>query len=132
MTRKILLGTFPIDSGLILISDPCYSMTDSEYEEVICSDTFKNSLHENFAVESEHRIITHNPGCGDGVYAVFRELDNEGNQRIVIQTLDPETDFEYFDERDIDNDGNIAAALITHELTNMMRQIKESESAGRE
>lgn len=88
MTTTKQVGSIAVDSGQVLLVDPCYVLTGHAYEEV-CGRTLDlcgfGQVAGGFATATLY---------GDGVYPVYAEVDSRG--RIVSLTIS------FADEDEID------------------------------
>lgn len=74
---KKLIGTIGVDSGQIMIIDPCYidgSWDESSYDECCTASLSKNRFG---AVKSLFAICS-STAYGDGEYPVYAEVDKDG------------------------------------------------------
>ena len=87
-TKTLMIGLTPVDSGQIMLVDPCYALESPEekiksYKEFV-DDNEAKGLYDNnkngFAVDLEkgrpdfdHGVVVTGFG-GDGVYPVFAEI----------------------------------------------------------
>ena len=110
MARK-LLGYAPVDSGQIMLIDPCYVLDTDEderqaYAKVCCSHTVgcdhsrdtegflgDNTFHKGFGGAFDvtgggQRVVT-GTGFGDGSYPVYAEISDEGDfgKRVKSVTI---------------------------------------------
>lgn len=93
-THKELLGRFGVDSGQVLIIDPCYlsSWEDNEFKENkpihdlsyngACHTTMGygtqgGSLHHN---RNPHMAVVSSTGFGDGLYEVWATYQDYGRK----------------------------------------------------
>jgi hypothetical protein len=90
---KKLIGYVGVDSGTIIISDPCYLIGDSwaedDYQkEVIdtCNEKTRQVRHDTGAFKA----VLSEAGLGDGVYPVYAEIVNnkDWGKRVKKITID--------------------------------------------
>jgi hypothetical protein len=81
-------GYCGVDSGQLMIVDPCYVMTDEQYDELLADDA------EYRPIRSVRHHITKNTvgvvvrtGYGDGCYPVNIKLNAEGRVMSVTVTF---------------------------------------------
>ncbi len=67
------IGTVGVDSGQIVIADPCYVLSKDEYKKLITD--YQQQPH-----EFKHGVINSGWG-GDGTFPVFVKKDDDG--RII-------------------------------------------------
>lgn len=85
MARK-LIGTCAVDSGQILLIDPCY--IDSMWSDESYEDVCRVSLGENQAghVQSLLATVT-SSGWGDGEYPVYAEYRDGRVASVTIEFI---------------------------------------------
>lgn len=92
------IGMIGVDSGTIIISDPCYLIgegwTDEDYDKEVCSDWDRGKQIKNDI--GAYKAVLSSTGFGDGVYPVYAEIEDLGEfgkrvSRVII-------DFEVKDE----------------------------------
>ena len=80
------IGTVGVDSGTLMIGDPCYLDDEGDwnpelYKEWICGGLCKN---ETQAVQIQelcmNQAVAFSSGFGDGVYPVFARIKNYGTK----------------------------------------------------
>lgn len=75
MTEWQLIGHSDVDSGQIAIVDPCYVMSEKDYDELLnedMSDGTREIIH-GFA---SGMVVS--SGHGDGTYPVYVKKDKDG------------------------------------------------------
>lgn len=92
-TKTLMIGLTPVDSGQIMLVDPCYALESPEekiksYKEFVDDNKAKGLYHNNengFGVDLEkerpdfeHGVIVTGFG-GDGVYPVTVEIVDDKN-----------------------------------------------------
>lgn len=104
MTEQVLLGYCPVDSGQIILVDPCYVSEGFDYNEVCCSHTVMGEPRETRNDWSGHTYhdgiggpaiagvgvlekagVVTNTGWGDGVYPVYADVENGRVARVTIE-----------------------------------------------
>ena len=95
MSKRVLVGRCGVDSGQIMITDPCYvvddGFTDADYEKA-CEITLSQDGAGPLMYEKGHegKAVVSTTGIGDGyypVYATYDEMEDWG-QRIVKLEID--------------------------------------------
>jgi hypothetical protein len=90
MSEKYI-GSVAVDSGQVMIVDPCYVTTGDNYR-IICDATLspEGGDEVNFACiggSGTACAVAHTTRHGDGVYPVYADVDKEGrilSLRIVL------------------------------------------------
>lgn len=105
---RIKLGDCPVDSGQILLVDPCYADEGFDYAEVCTSHkvaadgsvaTSKQTAHWSQPyyegvggqVKSIHGVVT-GTGWGDGMYPVYAEIKGGRVKSVTIEFMDDDDD----------------------------------------
>jgi hypothetical protein len=105
MTTKTLIGQVAVDSGQIMIIDPCYINADfakefdtstkgkeqSEYEmnyDGCCNATLSDKGYGQL----ENLAIACGTLYGDGVYPVYAEFDDNNRVKSLTIDFDPRSD----------------------------------------
>ena len=65
MIKNITIGTFEVNSGRIVASDPCYSI------DVWCHKNICNRIYDNWNCDMDNSGVWSSSGYGDGGYEVF-------------------------------------------------------------
>ena len=95
MSKKVLVGRCGVDSGQIMITDPCYvigeEFNDEHYEKV-CDITLSEGRAGALPYEKGHegKAVVASSGIGDGyypVYATYDEMEDWG-ERITKLEID--------------------------------------------
>jgi hypothetical protein len=86
--KKITIGHIAVDSGQVLIVDPCYlsEWKDGEYKEgnldnhysQACNISYKDGYGEIVVSGTGGVGIVSKTYCGDGVYPVIAHVDTDG------------------------------------------------------
>lgn len=119
-----LIGYVGVDSGQLLLCDPCY--IDSQWEEEDFSDENLSPKHafsynacsqatlsENGYGQLKYKMghdgvgVAFRTAFGDGVYPVYAKIDDDGNIKsveVVFIHDDVEDDFRTFNEAPYGND----------------------------
>ena len=101
MTRTIKVGSIGVDSGQVMIVDPCYvlkddfalggSPTGGMYDET-CRLTVGDPKHHG---ETSFGAFATSTYYGDGQYPIFAEVDSDGRiLRMTIEFVDSESDYD--------------------------------------
>ncbi|WP_432006335.1 hypothetical protein [Streptomyces parvus] len=94
MTERVKIGTVHVDAGVVMIGDPCYSVTgDASHHIKTWSEFCKKSPYgkEKYDVTEPYG---HGLGLvvptlyGDGSYPVYAELEGDRVARVTID-FDP-------------------------------------------
>ena len=83
MIRKQLLGHCSVDSGQLLVVDPCYVTKGKKYDR-ICDDNPGPTL-KNKGSDEGHAVVV-NTTYGDGSYPVYEGYGD--GSRVLIVYLD--------------------------------------------
>lgn len=90
---KRLIGHCGVDSGQIMIADPCYvvgdDFTDADYEKV-CELTLSDDQAGALPYEMGHegKAVATSTGIGDGkypVYATYEDIDGWGTRITKVE-----------------------------------------------
>lgn len=93
--KRELIGRCGVDSGQIMITDPCYvigdEFNDADYEkvcELTLSQDGAGALP--FAAGHEGKAVVSSSGIGDGFYPVYATYSDEGmwGERIMKLEID--------------------------------------------
>ena len=80
------IGSVSVDSGTILIADPCYWLNDKTYQKEIVKpdfDLFRAIPHDRGMSGGKGLITT--TGFGDGQYPVYAEIKKGRIKSITIE-----------------------------------------------
>lgn len=78
MPRWETLGYIGVDSGTVMVVDPCYVVPDADWDAWHHEYKDKDGF-DNYFAEMESGGIAVNTAHGDGQYAVEARRDNRGN-----------------------------------------------------
>lgn len=79
MANKKLVGRVGVDSGQVLILDPCNAKFTDEMWEHICGATLKHSAGQVTNLKGFDTFgVASSTGFGDGVYPVYATFNKEG------------------------------------------------------
>ena len=81
-------GACGVDSGQLMITDPCYAITDSEVYKKIMDTTLSEKRIGDVVIHSKAgNCIALCTNTGDGMYPVFIERHKDGKQikRVIIE-----------------------------------------------
>lgn len=84
--KKELVGYCGVDSGQLMITDPCYALNDRSYEKV-SQETLKNQVADVVIKSKAGNCIAFSTNTGDGAYPVYIERYKDGKQikRVIIE-----------------------------------------------
>lgn len=84
--KKELVGYCGVDSGQLMITDPCYALNDANYEKV-CSVTLDRQVGEAVISGKAGNCVAFSTNTGDGVYPVYVQRHKDGKQikRVIIE-----------------------------------------------
>jgi len=84
--KKELIGYCAVDSGQLMITDPCYAIKDERYSK-ICDKTIKDQIGEVVIADIAGNAIAFQTNTGDGSYPVYVERHKDGKQikRVIIE-----------------------------------------------
>ena len=103
VNTKVLIGRVPVDSGQIMLVDPCYVLdgdvdfaddhktviTDNPYSRA-CAASMSDEQAGIFATNDDNSkfddAVCTSTGWGDGRYPVYVEYDSDG--RVKTMTID--------------------------------------------
>ena len=87
---RVLLGHAAVDSGQLMIVDPCYLLEGQHYEAV-CDITLRDPNHGGeFIAKGWANGVVSSTGIGDGNYPVYAEIEDvpDWGKRITSVTVD--------------------------------------------
>ena len=88
-----LEGYVGVDSGQVMIVDPCYVIRDdAEYEKLGCSDEYQAIRSVRHPITGLGCGVIVRSGYGDGCYPVAVKLNREGRVKSVTVTFIAEGD----------------------------------------
>lgn len=98
MASERLIGHVGVDTGIVVVGDPCYlvaggSRVDPQWQDVvkqIFDPQNPRRIEGTTAVQIEGTIMTTTP-AGDDVYPVYAELDDNGQVLSLRVSLRPST-----------------------------------------
>jgi len=83
-SENVPVGKFGVDSGQIIIVDPCYlnewlhnRMDEESAEELSWSNVCRTTLDEEFQIGHSCAVVS-TTGHGDGLYPVYADFDEAG------------------------------------------------------
>lgn len=81
-----LVGYCGVDSGQLMICDPCYALNDKNYKKV-CDKTLADQIGEVVIKSIAGNCIAFSTNTGDGGYPVYTERHKDGKQikRVIIE-----------------------------------------------
>ena len=79
------IGFVGVDSGTILIGDPCYWLKDKEYEKEVCKSNFDNFRQVHFELGHAGKGVIVSTGYGDGTYPVIATIKEGRVKEITIK-----------------------------------------------
>jgi hypothetical protein len=86
--KKELVGHCAVDSGQLMIVDPCYALDDARYGDV-CTETLANKIGSVVLKGIAGNCIAFGTNTGDGNYPVYVVRHEDGKQiRQIIIELD--------------------------------------------
>lgn len=85
-TKKELVGYCGVDSGQLMITDPCYALDDKTYRKV-CERTLADQIGEVVIKNIAGNCVAFGTNTGDGSYPVYVERHEDGKQirRVIIE-----------------------------------------------
>ena len=111
----VQVGSIPVDSGQIMIVDPCYVLdgdvsfaednntvvTDNPYSRA-CAASMSDERAATFASSGHmHDAVCSSTAYGDGMFPVYAEKDRDGRILRLVIDFDPSPqDYDYDDEDD--------------------------------
>ncbi len=111
MTRKVLIGEVGVDSGQVMITDPCYVKDFKNDEPFLqenelsngdnfaysysgCCDATCNAPHHgqlDYALGHPGAGVVSTTAYGDGVYPVYAEIEDNGTiAALIVEFIGPE------------------------------------------
>lgn len=100
MSERVEIGTVYVDAGIVMIGDPCYSVTGDASHHIktwseFCDKTFASDLPYGTAEPHGRGLGLVVPTLyGDGSYPVYAELEGGRVARVTIDFAPP------YDEED--------------------------------
>lgn len=93
--ERIRLGTVDVDSGQLIVIDPCYvgRLTDDFYEQVCSVNQVGLGGQVNYGRASRGLAVTFHSGFGDGTYSVYATISDRRVVKVEID-LDPDDEAE--------------------------------------
>lgn len=98
------IGVVGVDSGTLMITDPCYvtgdNWSDKDYDKYVCGQMRENSLKIPFPKGHDGKAVLTSTGFGDGCYPVYQIEKNYkvwGKRVVGIMVL--------FDELEVKKSG---------------------------
>jgi hypothetical protein len=88
-----LIGYCGVDSGMLMIIDPCYVVGKDSTMNEYC-DSWKKACEEIFCVEGHKKDdpydvyklgIAVDTTYGDGTYPVYLETTKNGKRRVIVE-----------------------------------------------
>ncbi|MFA7301795.1 MAG: hypothetical protein WC069_05815 [Candidatus Shapirobacteria bacterium] len=86
MAKKELIGYCSVDSGQLMITDPCYALDNERYTKV-CEKTIKEKIGSVIIKNIAGNCIALSTNTGDGSYPVYVERHKDGKQikKVIIE-----------------------------------------------
>ena len=76
------IGVVGVDSGTLMIADPCYVINDGwnddDYKKEVCDEPYKLHQQVKYALGHVGKAVIFRSGLGDGVYEVFAKIEKVG------------------------------------------------------
>ena len=87
--KYIKLGVAGVDSGQLMVCDPCYISEDS-IKDVLSYDTICSTKHQlNYRLGHAGLGVVFPSGFGDGLYTVYGSFNKEGRvASVLIELID--------------------------------------------
>ena len=79
MAKRVFVGRVAVDSGQVIICDPCYlidNFDESKYKDVC--DAKADLGYNEFLVKGFATAVVSSTLVGDGLYPVYARLDRDG------------------------------------------------------
>ena len=94
MIERTKIGECGVDSGTLMIVDPCYCFHDEEERDAVFRSVRGASLFGEAEVPYGFGVVS-STGYGDGVYPVYAETVEDGDwgrrvARIIIECIPEE------------------------------------------
>jgi len=74
------IGVVGVDSGTLMITDPCYAIqdgwNDKDYEKEVVGTANKLHHQVKHALGHAGKAVIFSSGLGDGLYEVFAKIEN--------------------------------------------------------
>ena len=92
---KRLIGHVGVDSGQLVLMDPCYimNMWDVTTYEAVCAQTTSVEMAGKvpYPMGHEGMLVATSTGYGDGFYPVYAEYNEEGRvKRVTVEFMEEE------------------------------------------
>ena len=87
--KYVKLGVVGVDSGQLMVCDPCYISEDS-IKDILSYDTICATEHQlNYRLGHAGLGVVFPSGFGDGLYAVYGSSNKEGRiASVLIEMID--------------------------------------------
>lgn len=79
------IGVVAVDSGTVLVGDPCYWLVNEEYDREVCKPKFDTSREVKFERGHEGKGVIVSSGYGDGCYPVIATFKNGKVKELRIK-----------------------------------------------
>ena len=87
--KKVLtqkqIGVVGVDSGTLLLGDPCYWLRDKDYEHEVCDSNFDKFRQVNYALGHAGKAVIVSSGYGDGCYPVFATIKDGRVKEVTVK-----------------------------------------------
>ena len=89
--KYVKLGVVGVDSGQLIVCDPCYISEDS-IKDVLSYDTICSTKHQlNYRLGHAGLGVVFSSGFGDGIYGVYGLFNKEGRvASVLVEMIDLE------------------------------------------
>lgn len=79
------IGVVGVDSGTLLLGDPCYWLDDKDYDKEICHPNFNRARQVNYDLGHAGKGVIVSSGYGDGSYPVFATIQDGRVKEVTVK-----------------------------------------------
>lgn len=79
------IGVVGVDSGTLLLGDPCYWLSDTSYLNEVVNAKFDKSRQVKFDLGHDGKGVIVSSGYGDGCYPVFATIKDGRVKEITVK-----------------------------------------------
>ncbi len=85
MEKKKQIGVVGVDSGTLLLGDPCYWLSDEDYNKELLQSNFDKSHQVNYDLGHAGKGVIVSSGYGDGCYPVFATIQDGRVKEVTVK-----------------------------------------------
>jgi len=79
------IGICGVDSGTLLLGDPCYWMSEKDYDKEVVDSNFDRSRQVNYDLGHAGKGVVVSTGYGDGCYPVYAKIKDGRVKEVRIK-----------------------------------------------